>query len=300
MDFDSHSLGIFAAVMTAGSFSGAARELGISQPTVSQQIARLETELDGKLFQRVGREVFPTPLAEELRQFALQLLEQASAFRDGLRQSRSLPRGLVRYAMPESCQWTPHYREIMAQIPRLPGIQFEIRIQPSDRTVGELLRGELDFGFVVGERLAPELRFETFSQEAYAAVARDPAQLECLQDPSALGSARLITFPGWEAFFETWARSRGWSSRALSRLPGPTVGIGSLAGAIHALQEGAGVAVVPVHCVQDELARGRLRKLSEKPGASQPVHLARRIGEKMPRRVEFVLDRLRGAKKRAG
>lgn len=47
----------FVAVADARSFSRAARTMHSTQPTLSRQIARLETELDTRLFQRYGRHV---------------------------------------------------------------------------------------------------------------------------------------------------------------------------------------------------------------------------------------------------
>jgi DNA-binding transcriptional LysR family regulator len=54
---DLRRLEVFLAVVDDGSFTGAADELGISQPAVSQSIRALEDELGAPLFHRLGREV---------------------------------------------------------------------------------------------------------------------------------------------------------------------------------------------------------------------------------------------------
>ncbi len=61
-----HRLVVFDAVMRTGSFSGAARDLEVSQPAVSRQIAILEARLGTELFQRRSGGVVPTESAQSL------------------------------------------------------------------------------------------------------------------------------------------------------------------------------------------------------------------------------------------
>ncbi|MGE0616963.1 MAG: LysR family transcriptional regulator [Bacteriovoracia bacterium] len=300
MDIDFYGLRIFCQVVRDKTFSAAARSLGITQPTVSQQIAKLESSLGGRLFERVGHDVFLTAIGKELYTFAEGALESADEFSERLRNQRETPMGLVRYAMPESCQWTPHYRRIMGQIQRFPDVRFEITIQPNEQIVQALLEGRIDFGFIVGERLHPDLRFEKFSDERYSAVAAAAKFFEPFRshEPEKL---RLVGYPGWEAVASQWLAAHGYLKKFRNRVAAPTVYIGTLAGAIHATQEGAGVAILPTHCVAGELEEKSMKEFS--PGKSpvtSPVHVARRTGEKLPRRVSLVLEMLKEAKRRAG
>ncbi len=54
---------VFTAVMRAGSLIGAARDLRISQPTVTRMILRIEDQLGMTLFDRVKGRILPTPEA---------------------------------------------------------------------------------------------------------------------------------------------------------------------------------------------------------------------------------------------
>ncbi|MFF4712549.1 LysR family transcriptional regulator [Streptomyces eurythermus] len=63
---DLNLLRTFLAVYRSGSFTGAARLLGLSQPTVTTQMRALERQTGRELFERLPRGVTPTPVAEEL------------------------------------------------------------------------------------------------------------------------------------------------------------------------------------------------------------------------------------------
>jgi DNA-binding transcriptional LysR family regulator len=55
---------VFAAIHETRSLTAAAARLYVTQPAVSQALGRLRAELDDRLFDRQGREMVPTPLAE--------------------------------------------------------------------------------------------------------------------------------------------------------------------------------------------------------------------------------------------
>ncbi len=70
-------LEVFRTVCRCGSYTGAARELGITQPAVSQNISALEAELGTVLFIRPGRgsRIAPTPAASILLKYAEKALQ---------------------------------------------------------------------------------------------------------------------------------------------------------------------------------------------------------------------------------
>lgn len=83
----------FHAVATEGSFSGAARKLGRSQPTVTAQVRELEQNYDVELFHRMGNKLELSPLGRVLlpitqrffgvEEDALETLDAASTLRVG-------------------------------------------------------------------------------------------------------------------------------------------------------------------------------------------------------------------------
>ena len=81
--FDWSQVRGFLATAEEGSFSAAARALGLTQPTLGRQVAALESALGVVLFERAGRSVTLTEAGRDL-------LEPARDMRDGALQfSRS-------------------------------------------------------------------------------------------------------------------------------------------------------------------------------------------------------------------
>ncbi|BDC52890.1 LysR family transcriptional regulator [Bryobacterales bacterium F-183] len=71
----------FVAVAKAGSFVKAAEHEGVSQPALSQQIAKLESELGVPLFDRLGRSLRLTSFGRQVLPKSEDLLQQASIIR---------------------------------------------------------------------------------------------------------------------------------------------------------------------------------------------------------------------------
>lgn len=76
IDFDWTQARAFLATAEAGSFSGGARALGLTQPTLSRQVAALEADLGVTLFERIGN-------ALHLTQTGLDLLDHVRAMAEG-------------------------------------------------------------------------------------------------------------------------------------------------------------------------------------------------------------------------
>ena len=69
-------LRIFRTIVEVGSFTGAADQLGLSQPAISQQVRALEESLGVPLLVRAGRGARPTPAGDVLFQCSRQVLER--------------------------------------------------------------------------------------------------------------------------------------------------------------------------------------------------------------------------------
>lgn len=142
--FDLWQLECFCAVARAGSFTRAAEELGIAQPSLSEQIARLEQGLGAPLFERLNRRIELTPLGEAILGKAHALLEDAAALPDHFERAREGVRGSLRVgAIPTIL---PYYlaRLLKGFTLRYPDVDLHVREGATVELVEQVLEGMID------------------------------------------------------------------------------------------------------------------------------------------------------------
>lgn len=106
-----HQLRYVVAVSRAGNFSRAAEQCHVSQPSLSQQILKLEDELGERLFDRMKREAKLTSHGEAFLRRAVKILEEVDAAKREATDARDLLRGrlilgvlptIAPYLLPEA------------------------------------------------------------------------------------------------------------------------------------------------------------------------------------------------------
>lgn len=93
---------VFAKVAETGSFSEAARRLGISKALASKQVARLEDRLGVRLLNRTTRRVSPTETGRAYMQRCAALVVEIDDAHDMVRSRHGAPRGTLRVAGPRA------------------------------------------------------------------------------------------------------------------------------------------------------------------------------------------------------
>jgi LysR family transcriptional regulator, hydrogen peroxide-inducible genes activator len=90
-----HQLRYVCAIAETGSFSRAAERCHVAQPSLSQQVLKLEEDLGAKLFDRLGRSVRLTEAGRAFLPHARSILHQMEAARSGVEDKRTDVRGSV-------------------------------------------------------------------------------------------------------------------------------------------------------------------------------------------------------------
>lgn len=96
---DTRNITYFMAVFEQLHFTKASELLGISQPTLSQQIRLLEAELGMPLFDRIGKKVIATEAGRLLHQYGLKMLQAEMDAKKAIKELLSEQRGTVRLAV---------------------------------------------------------------------------------------------------------------------------------------------------------------------------------------------------------
>ncbi|VVM06671.1 Hydrogen peroxide-inducible genes activator [Methylacidimicrobium cyclopophantes] len=161
----------FLAVAEAQSFTRAAERCHVSQPSLSQQIQKLEEELEQKLFHRLGRKVLLTQAGETLFRHAWEAVNQLEAARREIATSAGPFRGkiivgaiptIAPYLLPETIR---SFRQ------RHPDVEILLKEELTEHILTSILAGETELGvlalpvddprFIV-EKLAVEPLFFAF------------------------------------------------------------------------------------------------------------------------------------------
>lgn len=142
--FDLRQLEYFCTVARSGSFTKAADELGIAQPTLSEQIAKLEKGLGAPLFERLNRRIELTPLGQAILGKAQALIEDAAALPEYFEHLQDGVRGPLRVgAIPTILPYfvTPLLKGFME---RYPEVDLHVREGTTAELVEQVLEGLID------------------------------------------------------------------------------------------------------------------------------------------------------------
>jgi len=100
IDFDMRQLEIFCKVVELKSFSKAAEAVFLTQASVSERIAGLESSIGAKLLDRIGRQIEPTRAGKLLYKQAVRLLDLKRTVRLEMEDFLGLKQGDVRICLP--------------------------------------------------------------------------------------------------------------------------------------------------------------------------------------------------------
>lgn len=154
---DTETLRAFITVADNGSFSRAAEQLFLTQPAVSKRVAALETSLDVRLFDRLGRRVLLTEAGRTLLPRARRILAEIEDSRRALSNLDGRIDGRLVLA-------TSHHIGLHRLPPLLraytashPAVRLDMRFTDSELACDMVLRGEVELAIVTLPTATPEL-----------------------------------------------------------------------------------------------------------------------------------------------
>jgi LysR family transcriptional regulator, hydrogen peroxide-inducible genes activator len=161
-----HQLRYFVAVARTGTFSRAAAECRVAQPSLSQQIQKLESEVGDRLFERTRRRAILTPAGTLFLPHALSILETAERGCQEIREMSGQVRGkALLAALPTIAPYfLPEIIRLFREKHR--GVELIIHEEATLQLLRGLEENEFDLALISDAAPNPRLRVENlFSEE---------------------------------------------------------------------------------------------------------------------------------------
>ncbi|PYK41626.1 MAG: hypothetical protein DME60_02300 [Verrucomicrobia bacterium] len=150
----------FLAVAEAGSFSRAANRLGLSQPSVSQQMRDLEAGLRLTLFQRRGKRILLTPAGMVFEEHARAMLRQLENCLEELSREPTQLRGALHVGIVPFLDVALLPKLLGAFVAAHPGIRLTVQEFSSPDIETALEEGRVHVGLGFLTRHSPNLRYD--------------------------------------------------------------------------------------------------------------------------------------------
>lgn len=272
----------YARTVETGSFSAVARELGTSQPTVSKNIAALETHLGVRLLHRSTRRMSLTSEGESFYAECRRILD-AVAEAESNASGKNEASGLLRVCCPPALARHRVMPLIAPFAQQHPGVCIDLQFSNRD---ADLIEEGIDVAFRVGELKDSSYRARLVANYALCCVA-SPEYLG--QRGTPLQPADLV-----QHNCVVLATSRAgplWTLGAVVVRPQGNLRVDSHEGLRSAALSGLGIVIAPTWLFADEIHDGRLKCLLQAwPIAALPVHLVYPAKRFLPTRARAFID----------
>lgn len=268
----------FVRIAERGSLSEAARDLGTSQPSISRQLAALETRLDIVLARRTTHDVTLTPDGLALLEDARRMLGEWEAIEERHSEDDAL-KGVIRVIAPVALGQSLFVRAASQFMKDHSGVTIDWRLRDDAIRFAEegcdcwLKIGPVRDDTLVVRELARVERLVAGTTECLAAHATQP-----------LKDLPWLTLGPFEGNRIELSKSGG-SEQVFAVTP--KMASDNIFAIYEACLQGVGVAILPRWFIADDLVQGRL--IDAEPdlrAARLPVNLALAPGTKRPARVE--------------
>lgn len=254
MSISIQGLRVFLSILERGSLSAAGRQLGLSQPAVSNHLHALEKRFGVALLVRRGR-VRTTPAGECLADHARRVLEEFSALEQEMAHY-SAPHGrlVIGASTTPGEVLVPHVASAFSA--RYPNVMLDVEIADTEETLKALLEHEIEVAIVGREVDHPRLESQAIEQDELVLVvaATDPLAGSEVA-PEDLADRPFVMREKGSATRQ--ATEEGLATVGLA--PRVTMELGSNAAVVGAVAEGTGIGVVPARTLGSKERVGQLR-----------------------------------------
>lgn len=283
----------FVTVAREGSFTKAAKKMGVSQSALSHTIRGLETRLGIRLLTRTTRSVSPTEAGERLLNTAAPRFDEITQELTSLNELRDKPAGTIRITAAEHAANNVLWPKLSAIMHDYPDVKIDINV---DYSMTNIVSQRFDAGVRLGDqvekdmiavRIGPDLRMAVVATPEYFARCGKPRTPHDLQQHSCI-NLRLPTHGN----LQIWEFEKNGTPLNV-RVDGQWV-FNNTTSRLRAALAGYGLAYVPEDMVCDLVKEGTLiRVMKEWCPAFPGYHLYYASRRQSSPAFQLVVDALR-------
>jgi len=274
MDLTLGPLRTLEAIARHGSFSRAARELNLTQPAVSMQVAQLERRLGLPLLERVGKRAFPTRAGEVLLAHAARAFGELQAGLEHVQELRGVVAGRVRLGTSASISVYLLPQALGRFRARFPAIDLVVVTGTASDVARSLVANDLDVGLVSLPLRDRELAVTPFYRDELVAIAPPEPRW---RRHGAIRAAELAEHP--LILFDRGSTVRreidAWFARARVTARA-AMELGNTEAMKKFVEAGLGLSVTSEFSVKGDVAARRLAAMRLEPSLIRQIGLVRR------------------------
>ena len=279
----------FLQVSQHRSFSRAAEILQLTQPSITARIQALERELGEELFERSGRGVRLTDAGHAFLPYVERLLQTLREGRDAVDEVRNVQLGSLRLGSAITISTYVLPRILNAFCRRYSGVDVIIRTGRSEQVLAMLLADEVQVGLARSISHPEVETIDLYEDEIVLAV--PPGHRFAAAGRTSVAEAAvepIVLFDRGSSYYgliNNFFRQAGV-------IPNVAMELDSLEATKRMVEEGLGIALVPLVTIERELEAGTLVRidLEDAEPIKRPISLIHRRHRKRPRTVQVFID----------
>jgi DNA-binding transcriptional LysR family regulator len=284
---DLNEILVFARVVQTGSFTRAARELGMPKSTVSRKVGDLEERLKARLLQRTTRKLSLTDVGRTYYDHCARIVGELEAAERAVSSLQGKPRGLLRVTAPVNMSFLGPI--VGDYLRRFPEVQLELFC--TQRSV-DLVEERYDVGIRAGQLADSSLIAKSLGNVRWLLVAT-PAYLKKRgrpKSPEEVKAHDVVLF-GAGGMVPTLHLSRNGQAVDVAMTPRL---VASDMDVLHAVvAAGQGLGLLPAFTCVTDLASGRFeRALRDWDAPATPVHVVYPTTRHLSPKVKSFVDHL--------
>ncbi len=291
MDVEIRHLEAFVAAARHGSFTRAAKTVGISQPTFTVQIRQLESALGVRLLDRNTRSVHLTPIGRDLFPVLERVLREIDAALVNVKPGSAHSNGSVTVGALPSVSATMLPRIISEFREEHPGIAIHLQDAVGVRIAAMVKAGEVDFGFGSLPAAEPDLEFTPLFKDRMSAIFRRGSPLERCDSVSL---AELVSYP--LILMSRESSVRAVVDRALAAIghfTPPAYEASYISTALGMVRAGLGVTILPASVMHMEQSRTLGQRPIRRPRLDRDVGFIAKRGRSLSAAAETFRQAIR-------